>query len=125
MITLTIREAMEVARALKAMPPCAPKAGYDLSIIQNRIKSALRPVEEQRRQILEANGGTLSDSGVIKWSNPEGQEAADREFADYLTKEIEIDRNPVAFAALIDMPAEKRPAFQPEVLSVLEKIIVE
>lgn len=125
MIKITLREAIEISKALQAFPPCAAKAGYSLSIIRNRVRSALLPVDEQRKQMVERNGGEIDAMGVIKWNTPDGQDAADKEFADYLTVEIEIDREPVSLAAILDMPRDKQPALQPELLSMLEKIIVE
>jgi hypothetical protein len=125
MIKLTLNEALEISKAFPAFPPCAGKAGYALSIVRNKIRSALLPVDEQRRQMIERNGGEIDAAGVIKWASLDGQAAADKEFADYLTMEIEIDREPVSLAAILDMPKDKQPALQPELLSVLEKIIVE
>lgn len=135
MIKITLQEALTISEALAAFPTCPPKASYDISRFRSLIASALKPVQQQRREIIEANGGELSADGVIKWKPlppadgektlRTGQAAADAEFADYLTKEIEIDREPIKLAALLDAPPDKRPQIRPELLFVLEKIIVE
>lgn len=140
MIKLTLAEAFDVSRALAALPRINAKTAYDLARIRDKLKAALRPVEEQRIEIVKANGGEVLADGVIRWKPlpPEpaaedgkqaplrtGQAAADAEYADYLTKEIEIDREPVKLAALLGPDPAKYPEIAPEILSILEKIIVE
>lgn len=124
MIKLTLQEAINVSQALQQLPRINAKAAYDLARIRDKLKAALRPVDEQRIEIVKAHGGEVC-GGVIKWTNVDGQSAADAEFTDYLTKEIDIDREPVKLEAILGADPAKYPEIQPEFLSVLEKIIVE
>lgn len=125
MIKLTLREAAEVSKALAALPRINAKAAYDLARIRDKIKAAWKPVEEQRQQIIADNGGEVMDNGVVKWTNPDGQVAADKTFGEFLDHEIEIDREPVKLAAVLGSDPAKYPDIEPERLSILEKIIVE
>lgn len=125
MIKLTLREAAAISQALSVLPKMHPKPGYDLARIRDKLKSAWKPVEEQRREIIAANGGEVLPDGAVKWTKPENQEAADKAFNEFLDHEIEIDREPVKLAAIIGTDPAKYPEIAPELLSILEKIIVE
>lgn len=127
MITLTLKEAFQIADvyAKGLVPRMNMKAGYDFKRMRDEIQHALKPVHEQHMEIIAQFGGTVMPDGVVKWANPEGQEAADKEWNELLDKEIEIDREPIKLAAILGPDPAKYPEIQPHLLSILEKIIVE
>lgn len=125
MITLTLQEAHNIAMAYPRIPTLNVKASYDLKLIYDQVKVALRTLNEQKLEIITQHGGEVMPDGVIKWGEA-GSDAADRSFGELMTHEIEIARQPIKLASIMvgDDPT-KWPEFSPALLSVLEKIIVE
>lgn len=122
---LTLREVAAISQALSAFPKVNAKAAYDLARIRDKLKAAWKPVEEQRRDIIKDSGGEILPDGAVKWKKPEDQDAADKAFNELLDHEIEIDREPIKLTAILGTDPAKYPEIQPELLSILEKIIVE
>jgi hypothetical protein len=125
MIKLTLREAFVIDRAYPHLPRMNVKTAYDFKRMHDEIKRVLKPIQEQRLEIIAAHEGEVRDDGVVKWKKVEDQTAADKEVNELFDHEVEIDREPIKLAAILGPDPAKYPEIQPEILSVLEKIIVE
>lgn len=130
MIKLKLREVIAASNALAAMPRVRAKPAYDLARVRDKLKPEVRAYAEQERALIEAHGGAIKDDGKIAWPAPTGgEEPPDvvfkRERDELLDKEIEIDRNPVKLSEILGTDEAKQPEIEPELLSILEKIIVE
>jgi hypothetical protein len=130
MIKLTLREAMAASQALQSLPKINAKAAYDLARIRDRLKPILRPLGEQERALIIEHGGEINDAGGIKWptpkkGKPDAQKTYAKAWADLLDKEETVDREPVKLSDILGPDPAKYPEIAPEILSMLEKIIVE
>lgn len=128
----TLNEAMQASAALASphFPKVKGKAAYDLARWRDKLKSALKPLHEQQRDMIEEHGGKIGADGTISWPKPkDGEEAPDalylKAWNELLESEIDIDREPVKLDAFLGPDEAKQPEIQPELLSLLEKIIVE
>lgn len=130
MIKLTLGEAVNASAALSQLPKINAKASYDLARIRNKLQSLLKPLGDQQREMVEEHGGKIGDDGKIAWPAPKPDETrADTAYLkawnELLEKEEEIDREPVKLSAILGSDPAKQPDIEPELLSILEKIIVE
>lgn len=130
MIKLTIGEAMNASAALSQLPKMNAKAAYDLARIRDFLKAALKPAIEQQRTLIEEQGGSINAEGGITWPAPKpGETPPDvlyrKAWDELLAHEIDIDREPIKLPAILGADPARYPEIQPEILSMLEKIIVE
>lgn len=130
MIKLTLREALAASAALQRLPKINVKAAYDLARIRDKLKALLKPLGEQERELVEEHGGKVGDDGKITWPAPkDGEPSAEvvyrKAWDELLDKEETVEREPVKLEAILGKDPAKQPEIEPELLSMLEKIIVE
>lgn len=130
MITLTLNQALAASTALSMFPKVNAKAAYDLARMRNALQAALKPLGEQERVLISEHGGQIGEGGIITWPQPKASEAPPeplyrKAWADLLEHETQIEREPVKLSTILGPDPAKYPDIQPELLAVLEKIIVE
>lgn len=131
MIKLTLREVVDVSEALAKLPRLPIKASFNLARIRDKIRPELLAYIEQERALIEQHGGKIqSDGRSITWPAPKDGEppphvAYLKDQRELQSHEIQIDREPVSLELILGSDPERQPQIEPEVLSVLEKIIVE
>ena len=131
MITLTLREVIAASNALPKVGKLPLKPSHNLGVIRNRLKPLLKVIGERERESIEERGGKIDDLGRITWPAPkDGETAPDvahrKAFDEYLDNTEEtIDREPIKLADCLGTDPTKQYEIEPEILSVLEKIIVE
>ena len=124
MITLALREVVTVSQALAALPSINARAAFDLARIRDALKEEMKRLIEQERELIKEHGGSLNSDGTVGWDDSGGKETYIKAREDFLDKEIEIDEEPVKIEAVLGAVPSKEPEIQPEVLSMLSKIIV-
>lgn len=129
-IKLTLNQALAASTALSHMPKMHPKAAYDVARMRNALQAVLRPLGEQERALIAEHGGTIGEGGVITWprakkGEPAGESQYRKAWAELLEHETEIEREPIKLAVILGPDPARYPEIQPELLVMLEKIIVE
>lgn len=127
---LTLREAIAASKALQVMPKLPAKAAYDLARWRNKLQPEIDAYVEQERALVKDHGGTIKDNGGITWPHtkkgePSPEAACTKARDELLDHEIDIDRQPVKLDAILGSDPAKQPEIAPELLAMLEKIIVE
>lgn len=125
MIKLTLNEALAASTALSQFPKVNAKAAYDLARMRNALQAVLKTLGEQERALIAEHEGQIGDGGVITWPNHKNDASYRKAWADLLDHETEIEREPVKLSVILGPDPAKYPEIQPELLSILEKIIVE
>lgn len=131
MIKLTLKEALAVSEALRALPSTRGASSFHLSRIRIALKPELEAYVEQERALIAEHGGQIQPDGKrITWPAPkEGETPADVAFKkardEVLDTEIEVDREPVNIKAVLGTDPARQPDIEPEFFVILEKIIVE
>lgn len=131
MIKLTLREAMAATMALAQLKGINAKASFDLGRIQNALRSALKPLNEQQRALITEHGGKIDAMGSITWPAPQKDgPSAEQQYLKAWNElldehETDITRDPVQLQAVLGPDPAKYPAVDPELFAILEKIIVE
>lgn len=130
MITLTLMEAVNISAALSKLPKLRLKCAQRLMLIRSYLKPHVATYIELERGLIADLGGKIQPDGQsIAWPTPKlGEEAPDelyrKQRQEALATEIEIPLEPVKFGEILGADG-REPDIEPEMLFILEKIIVE
>lgn len=132
MITLTLREVIDISEALATLPRLPAKASFNLARIRDKMRPELLAYIEQERALIKQHGGKIQPDGkTIAWPAPKDGDAEPAHVAflkdqrELQSHEVQIDRDPVPIGAILGADPARQPDIEPELLSILEKIIVE